>query len=134
MSFIDWSEEEDIKIKIIDEQHKSIALLINELHETLGSKRNFLEKNLVERLVKKLREHFDTEENLMKEYKFPYFISHKMEHDRFLNKIQNFYSGLEAGNEKVNLELLNSIKRWLFNHLEINDRKCGKFFVEQGLS
>lgn len=110
MSFIDWSEDENIKIKIIDEQHKSIAMLLNELHETLGSNRDFLEKNLVERLVKKLRDHFDTEENLMKENKFPYFISHKMEHDRFYNKIQNFYSGLEAGNEKVNLELLKDRK------------------------
>jgi hemerythrin len=133
MSFIDWSEEENVKIEIIDEQHKNIVSLINELYEILGSSRNFLEKNLLERLLKNLRVHFDTEEKLMKESKFPNFISHKMEHDRFFNKIQNFYAQYENGDEKLNLELLNSIKRWLFNHLEINDRKCGKFFIEIGM-
>jgi hemerythrin len=134
MSFINWTEDEVLNIKIIDKQHKNLAALLNELHETLGSNRTFLEKKLVERILTNLREHFDTEERLMKESKFPFFISHKMEHDRFYNKIESFYDKLEQGSERVTLELLNSIKTWLFNHLEINDRKCTKFFVEQGMS
>ena len=126
MSFIEWSEDENVDIKIIDDQHKNIVSLLNELHEFLGSNRTFLEKNLVERMLKNLREHFDTEERLMKESKFQYFYSHKMEHDRFYSKIEDFYDDLLKGEKKVTLELLNSIKIWLFNHLEINDRKCGK--------
>jgi hemerythrin len=134
MSFIDWTENERLNIGIIDEQHKDAAELLNELHETLGSNRTFLEKNLVQRMLKHFREHFDTEERLMKESKFPFFISHKMEHDRFYNKIDTFYRKLEQDEERVTLELLNSIKTWLFNHLEINDKKCTKFFVEKGMS
>ena len=134
MPFMTWSEEDTVSVESIDDQHKAIVDLVNDLHMNLGSDKEFYTKHLIGELVKKVREHFDTEENFMRDYKFPNYISHKLEHDRFFNKIQDFNSQLENGNEDVNLELLRSIKRWFYNHLEINDRKIAAYLREQGVN
>lgn len=133
MSFLTMEQNEYLNIKSIDEQHSSIVDTVNDLHSTLGGDHDYYPKHLVSELVKKLRVHFDTEENYMKGNKFPYYISHKLEHDRFYNQISEFYDRLESGNDNVNLELLNSVKKWFHNHLEINDRKVADFLIEKGI-
>ncbi len=131
MAFMVMDEDEYLNIPSIDEQHRSMVDTVNDLHSTLGTDREYYAKHLVGELLKKLRVHFDTEENFMKDNKFPNFISHKLEHDRFFNQIFEFKTVLDKGEKKVNLELLNSIKKWFHNHLEINDRKIANFLHEK---
>ena len=59
----------------------------------------------------------------MKKTNYLGFYSHKMEHERFLNK---FF--INFNSEKLNTrELINEyfllMFKWFINHLEINDRK-----------
>ena len=67
------------------------------------------------------------EEEMMKYGKFQSYISHKLEHDRFENEIKIFYRKYTKGEADVNLEFLIRIKKWLFNHIEINDKKLGAY-------
>lgn len=134
MEFVKFSNEENIEVKDLDDQHKKIALIINDLHHSIAQDNKELVRHLLNNFVDTSKKHFDTEENYMKKYNFLHFYSHKLEHDRFLDKIKKFRDDWEAGDEQVNLVFLNSCKKWFFNHIEMNDRKTGKFLNEQGVS
>jgi len=125
MNLIEWTEGYAVDIKVIDEQHQQMAKTVNEIYSLLGSQKNEAIKYLVRKLVYETKAHFGTEEKLMKEGQYQSYISHKLEHDRFDNDINSFYKGFTKGEIDVNLEFLKNIKKWFFNHIEINDRKLG---------
>lgn len=133
MNFIDLTENEILNIEQVDIQHKRIADLINQLHKQLGAKFQNQAQLLLNDLQLTLRDHFDTEENLMKEHNYVNFFSHKMEHDRFFNKVKDYYTEVKAGNNELDLEFLKSARRWFFNHFELNDKKCAAHLRAQGV-
>lgn len=133
MEFVSWAENDAVNIESIDEQHRKMIGIINHLHSLLETK-NLTEINKTfDDLDSYLKEHFHTEETYMMEHKFPGYISHKLEHDRYYTKIMNFKEAVARGEIKLNLEILNSLKKWFHNHLEINDKKLGQFLDEKGI-
>jgi hemerythrin len=132
MKFIEWTENEILQVPKIDEQHLGIVKLVNDIYPQLGKLDQVKEISYTDELVFELRTHFDTEEDMMKCSKYPGYISHKLEHDRFYHKVQKIHEKAKSGDPSITLELLNTLKTWLFNHLEINDRKCADFFLENG--
>lgn len=133
MSFIDWTEEESVKVDTIDTQHKELAGLFNSLY---GDVSDLKEKDILkdfDKILEYLEIHFGTEESLMKQYHFPGYISHKLEHDRFYNQILRTADKYKQQKINFGLEDMKSIRRWFFNHIEINDKKCGVFLAEKGV-
>lgn len=133
MSFIEWSNEELVNIKKVDAQHSGMINIVNEMHQHLSIPDQNKHIELFEGLVELLVEHCNTEEYYMKEYDYPGYISHKLEHDRFVKKITNFSNSVKTNEDKMNLEMLKSLKKWFFNHLELNDRKLGEYLNEKGI-
>lgn len=128
--YIKWTSENNVGFKLIDDQHYEMITLVNKLHQLLNSDDKKLKYDLLENLVIKLRTHFDDEENLMKKNKFTNFITHKLEHDRMMNKMITFKNEMKNGTKDINLELLKSLKIWFVNHNELNDIKLAKFLSE----
>ncbi|MCF8241038.1 MAG: bacteriohemerythrin [Melioribacteraceae bacterium] len=133
MTFIEWTENESVRIKEIDVQHKNIADIINRLYFTIGTNRTNEAISLMKELMEELEVHFETEERLMKEKKYVNFFSHKMEHDRLLKKVYDFYDQMTGSKVMLNLEFAKSLKNWFFNHIELNDKKCGEYLYSHGL-
>ena len=134
MKFIEFTEDEKVNIQKIDEQHERFTEILNEMYNNLGKDRKTAQNYLLSELERIVKLHFETEEGLMKEYNFPHFFSHKMEHDRFLNKLTQFKEENQSGEKEVSLEFLRSMRNWFFNHFKINDKKCGEFLVEKGVN
>lgn len=70
MSFIELTDKELVDIAKVDAQHLKYVELLNKLHDRLGTKYEGETKRLLMDLRDTLREHFDTEEKLMKEYNY----------------------------------------------------------------
>jgi len=134
MNFIELTDHELVNIEKIDQQHSQYVKIVNKLYDQLGAKFDGETKRLFSELKNVLREHFDTEEELMKEYKYVNYFSHKLEHDRFYNFVDAYSKDINNGKTKLDLEFLKSNKRWFFNHFEFNDKKCGEFLTTQGVS
>ena len=128
MEYITWSDDYSIKNAEIDDQHKGLLEIVNQLYEFSDKDYNEKTKFLMNQLIEHTREHFDTEESYMKQLKYPQYISHKLEHDRFYNKVLNFSAALEDGTDKLNIDFFKSFHNWFHNHLELNDKKCGEYF------
>lgn len=129
-NYITITENELVHYEEIDNEHRELARIVNEIFPKLGKLNHDENLNYGKELVNHLRKHFDTEENCMKQTKYYGYISHKLEHDRLYNKLEEFYKNIENGKTGITLDLLQSIKTWFFNHLEINDRKCAAHFNE----
>ncbi|MBU2491148.1 MAG: hemerythrin family protein [Bacteroidetes bacterium] len=128
MNYISWAENDSVKNAEIDSQHKEMLDIVNELYKYLEKDYDEKAKAVMFKLIEHTRDHFDTEETYMKQLKYPHYISHKLEHDRFYNKILNFSAALEDGTDKLNFDFFKSFKTWFYNHLELNDKKCGEYF------
>ncbi len=133
MNFIEWDKSHETGVSEIDNQHKLFVKNVNELYGLLGSDQITTVNYLMGIILKNLKIHFNTEETMMREHHFVDFYSHKLEHDRYYNKIKGFKETIENGESRLNLEMLRSLKRWFRNHLEINDKKCGKYLYDLGI-
>lgn len=126
MSFINWTKEELTNIKLIDQQHKETTDLINEIYESNSKQNKKAQVTFIKNLIAHLREHFETEEKYMKEFSDTGYISHKLEHDRLLNKIISTESKLNEDDLILDEEFFQSMRKWFYNHLDFKDRKLGE--------
>jgi len=134
MALIEFTNDELVHVQIIDDQHREIALLINDVHKNVLDNSKNLAKDSLLKLTELLEIHFETEERLMKENRYPGYITHKLEHDRFYNKTVKTLDQYNNNEISLGLDQLDSFRRWFYNHIEINDRKCANHLISLGIS
>ncbi len=122
MDFIQWNESVILNVPIMDEQHKNMADLTNQLHGLLETNKKAQINKIFKSILDDMLVHFETEDKLMKESKLPLFFSHKLEHERFHNKLNNIYLDVQSGGKQLTLDDLKLMKIWFFNHIDGKDR------------
>lgn len=133
MTFINLTDSDKVHVAVIDNQHKDIVDTINKIFDsTLANNKTSISKFL-NVLVEIIETHFETEEKYMKTYHYPGYISHKLEHDRFYNQIIITADRFKKGDINFDTEQLDKLKRWFYNHLDLNDKKCGDFLRTKGI-
>jgi hemerythrin-like metal-binding protein len=66
--------------------------------------------------------HFSREEELMEKYGYSEFLTHKEEHNYFIDKITELKKEFREGDSKVMLHVINFLKDWLLKHIMGTDR------------
>jgi hemerythrin len=122
MALIKFGKDKKIGIKIFDEQHKEIIQTVNHLFEIKESPKEEVIKSF-DKLLVQLKNHFESEEKFMKDKKIIQYISHKLEHDRALQKYSDYFRTLRSSKSKFDPEILISLKNWLDSHLIKKDSK-----------
>jgi hemerythrin len=134
MSFFEWNNTYSVNISIIDEQHKRLISLLNELFEAMqaGKGKELLGKTL-DGLVDYTRMHFGTEEKLMVEYDYPEQWRHKKEHNDLTRQVVELQIDYNAGKTQLTVPLSNFLKTWLADHILGTDKRFGAFLITKGL-
>lgn len=132
MSFIEIESTELVGVMLIDEQHQELAESINSIYESVLLVNKDLTTLRLKDFIQALKNHFDTEEKLMKDVKYPGYISHKLEHDRFYTQMSLTEAEYAEGLVNFGTENLRRVRQWFFNHIEINDKVCGKYILTVG--
>lgn len=131
MPFMEWSDQYSVGIDSIDSQHRHFFALINTLHEAfLRGEGEYELHQTIEELADYAALHFQSEENLLREIKFPLTLNHEDEHARFTGKIQGFRDKLSSGNFAITVPLMDLMKQWLSGHILGSDKKYAAFIVE----
>ncbi len=134
MALMEWRESYSVGIPSIDEQHKKLVSLINELAEAMHNKKGKeVLKGIIDEMAKYAVYHFQTEEKYMKEFDFPGYDEHKKEHDSFVEKVKEFQKEYEEGKSLLTVEILMFLRDWLIKHILGTDKKYGPFLIEHGV-
>lgn len=133
-----WKKEFELGIKSIDEQHKKLLEIGNQINELIldysDSCDNFTDiYNLLEELRDYTVYHFDTEEELFIKYNYSDYDNHKKEHDKFIDYLDSINLNHVDENQKEFLqELLNKIVQWVFKHIITTDFLYKDYLIKLG--
>lgn len=133
--FIEWSSSYETGISLIDKQHQKWINIINDLYSIILAKEK---TDKVVEFFKKLTDyteyHFGFEEKYMKEFKFEYYDSHLLQHEKFIVEITNLFNNyLKSENKDIPFRMLLFIKNWVINHITKTDFKYIDNFKAHGL-
>ncbi len=131
---IEWNDKYSVDISRIDEEHKKFIDIINEAIVTKEHSDNPEElKEVLYRVTMYAIKHFATEENYMIEFNYPEYQYHKEEHHDFSKKVIKYCERVIDGDFHFANEILEYLKQWLINHIQVTDRKYIDYFIRNGI-
>lgn len=135
MALITWSDKFSMQIKEIDDQHKVLVEMINELHEAMKqakSKETAIE--IIDKMAEYTQFHFSTEEKYMQRFAYPDYANHKKEHVKFVEQVVQFKQDYESGKAGLSYDIMNFLKDWLVEHIQDSDKRYAPLFIEKGVN
>ena len=134
MAFLQWNENLCVNIKEIDDQHRNLFQLINNLHNSLRKGQgDTILKPILGSLIEYVIIHFATEEKWMKKYKYPELKQHKQEHQVYVTEIKGFISKYKKKTPLLARDLLLSLGGWYRIHIKEYDKKFGNFLEDKNI-
>ena len=119
MSLMQWSEAMSVGVDELDGQHQQLIQLINEAYEALQMHDEHRMTGLIDKMRDYAVTHFTTEEKYLEKYGFPELNSHKFQHAKFNETVNDFRQKLHS---KTNLsKIFVFLSRWLASHIMEDD-------------
>jgi len=120
-----WDDVFSLGFTPIDDQHKKLVLLINELFT--ACKAGVIEADMAfmetaKKTLEYTETHFADEEDYMREVNYPRFDDHKKQHETFIATVEKTIEDFEAGNTEP-VEMARILKKWLLNHIAVTDKQ-----------
>jgi len=122
-----WKEEYAIGVESIDNQHKHLFEIGNSIYELLE---NYVLEDKYDRIINVLNDlreytkyHFQSEEDYMIEIMYSGYFKQKVEHEDFIDKIEEIQlQDLDENQEKHIRELLLFVFNWILEHILQRDK------------
>jgi len=123
---ITWSNTFACGIKIIDDQHKGLVNLVNEMYNHVTGdelqEHQYL-KQIVQEAINYVKVHFATEEKIMTATKFSGYAEHKKEHDNFIRTVAKIIKEYNEGKRLTLAVFSKFLKEWILSHIAIMDKE-----------
>jgi diguanylate cyclase (GGDEF)-like protein/hemerythrin-like metal-binding protein/PAS domain S-box-containing protein len=132
---VPWNTSFNTDIAIIDEQHRQLVSLINDLaHEYVyGSKPGEMER-ILDSLIDYAAYHFETEEGLWAEalaHDDDFLGGHLNTHKGFVDKVLAIRARIEIDDSRKLIdELLSFLTSWLAHHILYEDKRFSLVFLQ----
>ncbi|WP_040212710.1 bacteriohemerythrin [Clostridium polynesiense] len=122
-----WKEEYGVGIEIIDDQHRELFRIGNNAVKLLKDKMRLDKFDDIINILNELKNytvyHFQCEEKIMMELGYKSFLSHKVEHINFINKINEIdIDNIDINQNASILEILDYVYKWIDEHILIRDK------------
>lgn len=132
MKKLEWNDQLNLGVKQIDEQHKWLVHLTNNLRSAIVSKmENDILLDICRELVDFTDYHFRDEEALMEQHGYDGLASQRKEHDHIRNNIRGFLERLEKGESVAAERLLEALREWLVKHMANSDMRLARHIRSQ---
>lgn len=133
---IQWKDSYCIGVARIDEQHRQLIGMLNELYRTIGTD---IEPASVWHLLQGFNRyadtHFSYEERLAREHATPpaQFAAHRGEHEAYCERMARFREDFEKGDRHASVQLMAFLSNWWLSHILVLDVELGKHLNQQGV-
>jgi hemerythrin-like metal-binding protein len=131
MKDIAWSRILSVGVEEIDDDHRRLIALFNELSRAVGKGESteYLAATLDE-LIKCTVWHFSHEERLMLKHQFPGAAAHRAAHRELIDAALEWQAKLAQGGYVMTEAEISFLERWLTEHILTVDQKLGSFLAQ----
>ena len=133
MAYFEWADDLCIDYGPIDDDHRNLVNLVNELHTATTDGRG---QEVVERIMKELIaytiEHLRREEHEMEQVNFPNLARHKIGHQHFIDNLYDLKTKYEGGSISVASKLSLVLRDWLSLHIRRSDKELKVYLQKTG--
>lgn len=122
--------EFDSGCKAIDGEHRVQIGLAVALADAIRHGRPKTERDgLVDHLLTYTKVHFTAEHLLMRQYAYPEYRAHELEHDELLEQVEDLKRIYDAGNDDATLRQVGRVHAWLLGHIRATDERLAAFLA-----
>ena len=131
--WIPWLSAYEINVAEIDEQHRELFRMFNELMDLVwdGKGKDAI-KEMLGFTANYAVTHFGTEERYMQRYGFPGYLDHKKLHDDFAADVVNFVKEYESNGATTEMVVaaISNLGNWTREHIRGTDQKLSEFLSQ----
>lgn len=118
-----WRPEYSVGVPELDESHRRLFGLIDELDRGLGEMSCGADgERLIDELASFAKSHFVNEESYMFRAGYPELSSHRKEHEKLLGTLAEHRRRFDCGDEAALADLDGFLKDWVLRHTLLLDR------------
>ena len=118
-----WNDSFLLNIDVIDNQHKKFFELFDLILALNKSKDAVKLSSVINELQDYAQYHFETEETLMQNADSENFELHIIQHQFFINKINEFTIAQNYNNPVLTTQIVVFMRKWLLMHITETDKK-----------
>lgn len=134
MPLMEWDDKLSVGVMQIDNEHKQLIKMVNELHDAIRANhgKEVLGK-VLDGLIAYTGAHFGHEESEMKRTAYPQASTHVAEHQALVKKVLEIHAAYKAGKHAVlGMETLAFLRDWLVKHIKGTDMALGAYLKTHG--
>ena len=121
-----WSSSFACGVKLIDDQHKELVTLVNDMFNHIcgnpAEERAYF-KSVIDKAVKYVKIHFRTEEVIMSKTNFSGLWDHKKTHDGFILEVLEKSKAFDINGRGALNDFTKFLKEWILTHIAVMDRE-----------
>lgn len=135
----EWSEKYSVGVSSLDNQHRKLFELINQLiplmdEDVSESQKRKVTKNILEKLSEYTIHHFEFEEALFNKFGFALSEEHQESHQKIYDNVTSMLEQFFE-NQTLKIEYIYHVLiDWIEEHVLSEDKKYVDFFKEKNLS
>ncbi len=132
--YLEWKDDYSVGIDSIDQQHKKLINLINQLQTAIdySTSREF-EQEALDELVDYTKTHFTYEEGLLRDNGYPGYEDHKVQHEKMFKKVEEVLSEYQHDQDSAMSNAVEFLKVWLIKHINGTDKEYSSYLIERGV-
>lgn len=124
---ISWKDDYKIGVAQIDEQHQKLFEISGRIYDLLKDEYAFDKYDRIMALIGELKDytvfHFKSEEEYMQSIGYRKYLSQKVEHDDFIEKINQVdFNAVDENPDAYLLEILDFVVDWISRHILEKDK------------
>lgn len=122
MGAIQWNDSLETGIEAMDDQHKRLVEIYNELHAAMMRGKGHKQmREILGQLIDYTELHFASEEEYMRSFGYEDYERHIAEHHQLLEKVRTFQRKLDLDQERITRPVLKFLDFWLQSHIKGKD-------------
>jgi len=124
MSLLEWKPEYSVGIASMDDEHREMINLINEVYTKLGtSSHPDAIEDCLENIYSTISLHFALEEKIMREQSYAEYAEHKEDHEDLLDEIRDLMDEFIADQDAGAQLLEKQLSDWFVRHFASFDAR-----------
>ncbi|MCP5093510.1 MAG: hemerythrin family protein [Gammaproteobacteria bacterium] len=117
MSLLEWKPEYSVGIASMDDEHREMIALINDVYAKLGTSPDAdTIEDCLEEIFNTISLHFALEERIMREQGYDEYEDHKEDHEDLLDEIRDLMDEFVADEKEGARRLEEGLSGWFSKH------------------